>query len=301
VVSLATIPSRIASLGPVIDSIRNQTRRPDCVYVCISEFCEWEGRGYEVPSWLLEDPFVRVTVAPRDYGPANKLLGALTLERAPTTRILIVDDDWHCNPNLIEALEFRFRPDSRTALGLSGARLPRRWSRLDVRIGSEIEREPPLPWRLTFLGEPAKDVQVDLLQSGLGIMVRRDWFGDDIFELVETRQPWFLADDILLSGYLESKGVKRICVAGMRLPRLLEQANLKSLSGNGRMTERYRVAIPALASRLDIWQPNDLAPPFPWKPTLADLRYWSLLALRRGRRIVRRFAHPRPRAPGAPP
>lgn len=287
VVALATTPSRISSLGPVIESLRQQTRRPDCVYVCICDFCEWEGRGYDVPSWLLEDRFVRVVVAPRDHGPANKLLGMLPLETAPTTRIVIVDDDWLCHPDLLEGLEFRFRPDSRTAIGLSGARLPRRWSRMDVRIGPAIERAPPLPWRLTFLAEPPEDVPVDLLQFGFGTMVLREWFTDDIFELIDARRPWFFADDVLLSGYLECKGVERICVAGMRLPRPLEQAKLKPLSGEGRMTERYRAAIPALASALDIWHPRDLALAFPRKTSVADLCYWARLALRRVGRMFR--------------
>jgi hypothetical protein len=300
VVSLSTIPSRIGSLGLVIDSIKNQTRRPDCIYVCICEFCEWEGRGYDVPSWLLDDPFTRVVVAPKDYGPATKLLGVLPHERAPWTRIVTVDDDWRCNPDLLEGLELRFRTDTGGAIGLSGARLPRRWSRLDVRIGSAIEREPPLPWRLTFLAEPPEDVPVDLLQFGFGTMVRRDWFSDDIFGLVETHQPWFLADDVLLSGYLESKGVGRTCVAGMRLPRPLEQAKLSPLSGEGRMTARYRASIPALASALDIWRPGDLAPSLPPKPTLANLRYWARLVLRGARRIVARSTHASPPSVGDP-
>jgi hypothetical protein len=288
VVSLATIPSRIATLGPVIDSIKNQSRRPDCIYVCICEVCEWEGRGYDIPPWLSQDPYVRIALAPRDYGPANKLLGVLPLETAPTTRVVIVDDDWQCRADLLEGLERRFEPETRTAIGLSGARLPRRWRRLDVRVGTDIESEPPLPWRLTFLAEPRTDIPVDLLQFGFGSMIRRDWVGDDIFDLVDPGRPWFYTDDVLLSGYLESRGVKRTCVGGMRLPVLLEQSSLKPLSGDGRMTARYRVAIPALASTLGIWHPRNLSPSFPLRPTLTDLRYWGRLTLRKARRIAAR-------------
>jgi hypothetical protein len=247
---------------------------------------------------MSEDPFVRVAVAPRDYGPANKLLGVLTLETAPTTRIVIVDDDWQCRADLLEGLEQRFEPEAMTAIGLSGARLPRRWSRLDVRIGNAIEREPPLPWRLTFLAEPREDVPVDLLQFGFGAMIRRDWVGDDIFDLVDPSRPWFYADDVLLSGYLESSGVRRTCVAGMRLPTLLEQSNSNPLSGDGRMTARYRAAIPALASSLGIWRPSSLSPSFPRRPTLTDLRYWSRLMFRKARRISGDSDHARATSPG---
>jgi hypothetical protein len=101
VVSLATIPSRIGELAPVIDSLKAQERVPDGINVCISPFCEWEGSAYDVPRWLLDDPAVRVCVAAKDYGPANKLLGVLPIETDPTTRIVIVDDDWQCRPTLI--------------------------------------------------------------------------------------------------------------------------------------------------------------------------------------------------------
>ncbi len=288
VVSLATIPSRIGRLTPVIDSIKAQTRKPDRIYVCICEFCEWERSAYDVPTWLLEDTAIRVCVAPRDYGPANKLLGVLPAETSPTTRIVIVDDDWLCNRDLLEGLELRFGPDARTAIGLSGARVPRKWSRMEVRIGSEIKSAPPLPWRLTFLAEPAEDVSVDILQFGFGAMVLRGWFADDIYAMVESHQPWFFADDVLFSGYLEQKGVRRTCVSGMRLPRTLEHAKLNPLSGDGRMTKRYRAAIPTISAMLDIWRPDELAASFPRTPTFADLRYWSLLALRKGGRIARR-------------
>ena len=105
---------------------------------------------------------MQVCVAARDYGPANKLLGMLHEETAPRTRIVIVDDDWLCNRDLLENLEARFRPNERTAIGLSGARLPRKWSQIDVRMGSQIKTAPPLPWRLTFLAEPAEDIAVEV-------------------------------------------------------------------------------------------------------------------------------------------
>ena len=268
VVLLATIPSRIGKLATVIDSLKQQTRKPDCIYVCISEFNEREGRHYEVPAWLRDDPTVRVCVAAKDYGPATKLLGMLREEPAPTTRIVIVDDDWLCNPDLVEQLELRLEPEHKTAIGLSGARLPRSWSEIEVRIGAQIKAAPPSPWSLTFLAEPDEDMGVDIIQFGLGVIVFRGWFADDIYALVEPHEPWFLADDVLFSAYLEHRGVKRLCAAGLHLPRLLEQATLEPLSGDGRMTKRYRAAIPAIAARLAIWQSGAAA-----APSFAEVRH----------------------------
>jgi hypothetical protein len=210
----------------------------------------------------------------------------LPLEREPDTRIVIVDDDWLCNPDLLEDLERRFVQTERTAIGLSGARLPRRWRHMDTRIGAEIRTRPPLPWRLTFLAEPPEDVPVDLLQFGFGTIVRRDWLDDDVFELAGRDAPWRFADDVMLSGYLASKEIRRLCVAGTPLPRLLDHAKVRPLSGDGRMTARYRTAITALASALGIWPRHELAPSFPSRPSLAELRYWSGLALRKAGRFL---------------
>ena len=146
----------------------------------------------------------------------------------------------------------------------------------------------PLPWRLTFLAEPAEDIAVDILQFGFGAMVLREWFEDDIYAMIRPGQPLFFSDDVLFSGYLEHKGVKRVCVSGMRLPRLLAHAETKPLSGSGRMTRNYRSAIPTISSMLGIWRPHELAAIFPRMPTFAELRYWGRLALHKGYRVAHR-------------
>jgi hypothetical protein len=277
-VTLASIPSRISKIRPVIDSVKAQTRRPDRIYVCIPEFCIWEQSPYDVPDWLRQDESVEVVVSPKDYGPATKLLGMLDKEPDPATRIVIVDDDWAYAPNMLETLERRFEELGGVAIGSSGARLPRHWSTMESRIGPEIEDRPQLRHELVFIAEAPKDIAVDILQYGFGAMVLRGWFDDDIRDLVAPQDPLFFADDVLFSGYLESKGIRRICIAGMPLPRLLDHWNARPLHGDGRATRNYRAAIPALSARLNIWAPEGLFEPRP--PMRAVLRYHALRAMR---------------------
>jgi FkbM family methyltransferase len=284
VVTLATIPSRIARIGPVIDSLKAQTRRPDRLYVCIPEVCLWERSGYDVPTWLHRDESVEVVVSATDYGPANKLIGVLKKEPDPSTRIVIVDDDWAYNPDLLETLESRFEEFGDAAIGSSGARLTRHWSRMTARIGPEIDLKPQLRNELVFLAESPRDVSVDILQYGFGAMVQRGWFEDDIRDLVKPLEPLFFADDVLLSGYLESKGIQRVCVKGLPLPHALAQGAFRPLHGDGRATSNYRAAIPELSRRLNIWAPETLFDPRPSVAVVA--RHLAGRALQKVRRLT---------------
>jgi len=286
VVTLSTIPSRISKIAPVLDSIKRQTRKPNRIYVCICTFCEWEKSAYEVPEWLLADDDVQITVSQRDCGPANKLLGMLHLETAPQTRIVIVDDDWLYGKDLLERLEERFQCYPGCAVGSSGARLPRKWSQIAVRIGPEVST-PPTPRHLTFVAEPPEDVAVDILQFGFGSMVLREWFEDDIYELIQPKRPLFFCDDVLFSGYLESRGIRRMCVSGISLPLLLDHSRLHPLSGEGRMTENYRAAVPTISSMLGIWPHAGFAFGLRDLPTIGELRSLGVRGMRKGYRVAR--------------
>ena len=284
--TLTTIPSRISRIRPVIESLEAQTRPPARIYVCICEWCLRENAGYEVPDWLGRDELVQVVVAAKDYGPATKLIGMLDQEPDPSTRIVIVDDDWAYEPNMVEALEERFEESGNAAIGSSGARLPRRWTEMVARIGPEIEAKPQLRHQLVFIAEAPEDLHVDILQFGFGAIVLRGWFDDDLRDLVKPLEPLFFADDVLFSGYLESRGVPRVCISGMKLPRLLDHWNVRPLHGDGRATRNYRAAIPELAARLSIWSPEDLFEPRP--PLRAVLRHLLLRMLYRTYRVTLR-------------
>ena len=107
VVSIATIPSRIASLGPTLDSLMAGTRVPDQVLIVHPDFCVWEESQYPEVDFLSSPKFYdgRVVefITTRDWGPSTKILGALEFVKDDCIMIL-ADDDVAYHPSFVEGL-----------------------------------------------------------------------------------------------------------------------------------------------------------------------------------------------------
>jgi hypothetical protein len=95
IVSIATIPSRIAKIRPTLESLLAGHRPPDRILVNTPTFCRYENSGYEIPGFLT-DPAqfggkVRHVVSPIDWGPGTKILGPVP--HLPAESILVIADD----------------------------------------------------------------------------------------------------------------------------------------------------------------------------------------------------------------
>ena len=95
VVSIATLPSRIGSMRPALESLLGGDLVPDRILVVITDYSPREKCGFVIPDFL-EDPaftqgIVEVVVSSRDWGPGTKSLGAL--EHIKEDCILVTADD----------------------------------------------------------------------------------------------------------------------------------------------------------------------------------------------------------------
>ena len=107
VISIATVPSRIAKLRPTIDSLLNGTLVPDRILIVHPEYCKWEKSGYEIPDFLADPDYCRGIVAAvrsdEDWGPGTKILGAL--DYLPKECYLVLaDDDVTYHPHFLQGL-----------------------------------------------------------------------------------------------------------------------------------------------------------------------------------------------------
>src|SRR4051794_1700330 len=78
VVSFTTSPMRLPKCRPVIDSLLNQTRRPDAILLNLPPRFDRTGEEYPpyelLPNWLIGDSLVKIERCDRDWGPATKIL-----------------------------------------------------------------------------------------------------------------------------------------------------------------------------------------------------------------------------------
>jgi hypothetical protein len=161
----------------------------------LGEF-EASGTGYHNANHSVLVQFLR-----EDFGPATKLLGALLVERDPNTIILTVDDDIVYSPLLLPFI--RGSAPSEAAFAavcqtLTPARDNYVWMH-DGAFGADWL------WRV----EP-KECQ-GWLVGWAAVAYRVGFFSEDVFALARNvSHGCFLNDDVWLSGYLMSKGVRRV-------------------------------------------------------------------------------------------
>ena len=196
---MTTIPSRIDKMPVMIQSIRDQTRKPDMFILWLPEICEKEGCGYDVPKWLTE--MLTIMPAMRDWGPVTKLLPLLRMSWAADTLLVTVDDDVVYDSHMLEELEKASLsgefPDS--ALGFVG---------IDnsCYIHAEEVRKRGL-----------EGAEVNVIGGYRGVAYRRDLLDEsleqDALELM--REGPFVLDDHLISWNLKRRAKKLVVVRTM--------------------------------------------------------------------------------------
>lgn len=95
IVSIATVPSRIAHLRPTLESLLAGELVPTKIFVVRPEYCNWESSGYVTPAFLIDAEFcqgiIENVIAEKDWGSGTKLLGSLN--RVPSECYLVLADD----------------------------------------------------------------------------------------------------------------------------------------------------------------------------------------------------------------
>jgi hypothetical protein len=198
VVSLTTIPDRIAKIRPTINSLLDQSRRPDAICLNLPSHARRERREYTIPEFLKQIPQVERIDCGEDRGPGTKLLPTLEREKDPNTRIIVMDDDQIYPRNLVETLVGASDEMPDAAVGSRGFAIP---------AGYDIERRNTLYG--THLARPEP---VEIMQGSAGFLVRPRFFTKDLFDYSDAPPESFFVDDVWVAGHMARNGVPRFIV-----------------------------------------------------------------------------------------
>ena len=199
VVSLCTLPTRIDTLKKTLDSLFNQTVKPDAIYLHVS-FRYDRLDGISMPDESLKElkgkyPSLTIQTLP-DYGPISKLFIGLLNEQHPDTSIITCDDDVIYNATWFEDICNNGASD---ATGYRGRAFRKQINYSDTQI---IESD-----------KINKETKVDILTGVRGCKYKRGLFEADFIDRwefnIEKHPVIFYNDDIWISGCLAERGVAR--------------------------------------------------------------------------------------------
>ena len=209
IVSFTTSPTRINKCGPMINSILDQTRKPDLFLLNIPEKFARTGEWYIVPKYIRKS--LTVNRIDTDYGPATKILPSVMYLRDGTentkkydpenTRIIYLDDDIAYPKRMIETYERMIPPNDNNVWTSTGFDF--------VNMGLNGKRN---------------HLDTATIAEGYGsVCVKLNTFGEDFEDYMKRytaidNPVCRLSDDIILSNYYHRRNVG---ITIMNIPGLL--------------------------------------------------------------------------------
>lgn len=188
IISLSTIPSRIELIDPTLNSLLDQTVRPEKIYLNVPKFSIRENRAYVIPDRLKNHPIIEVVEVDKDWGPATKMIPTLLREADRDTPILVLDDDYVYTKNLVETYVKSMEEIDHAVLCLKGWNLP-----------YEMNHKNKIRYR----GMETKDFKrVDLFEGSSSYLVKPSFFPKEMFDYERAPKEAFYCDDIWVSGNL---------------------------------------------------------------------------------------------------
>ncbi|WP_372885409.1 glycosyltransferase family 2 protein [Shimia sp.] len=242
IVSLTSVPPRFPGLQRPLQSLLDQSVRPEKVLLYLSRhyprYPDWDGRLPEVPEG------VEIRHVDHDWGPATKILPALRDFAGEDLEILFCDDDQIYVPTMAARFLAARRRHPQASIASSGmACFPpppgasrRRFVQLPRMRPYSKYLNPAFLLRLVrpeiarlLTGRPYIDpVRRNVLRPGYadgfegfsGVMVRPEFFPEEVFDIPDFARP---VDDVWLSGHATRLGHAPWIVGGLFYPRLMPQ------------------------------------------------------------------------------
>lgn len=213
IITLTTIPERIAKIRPALLSLLDQSVAVSEIRINVP-YTSCKGEKYIIPHWLTKLKYVKIYRHLIDRGPATKLLPTLLDPKTDNKKIIVVDDDViygsHTIENLITTFNKYNKKDdkknnkdnkkyNKTAVTMYGDCLKNNYetnNSLLVRVKNYLHGE----------------TYTDIMRGHSGYMVDKSMFTEDIYNYHKYPKECFFVDDNYLSYHLKRNGVKILMV-----------------------------------------------------------------------------------------
>lgn len=202
VATLTTIPNRISSIKPTLQSIVNQSVKFDAVYLNIPYISKKQDANYIIPSDISDYAHI---IRCEDYGPITKLFGALVTEKSPDTIIITFDDDVIYPESLVEKLLTKHKNSPNVAIGSAGIKL----GTFPFYISTTNNEHSKNSHWYNF---NTKGEEVDIIIGTSGVLYKREFFPpiDNIADILKYKDMNLPKEDsVVISGYLSEHDIRR--------------------------------------------------------------------------------------------
>ena len=219
IVSLSTLPDRIANLRPTLECLLQQTRPPDEIVLSVPTFSIRQQCSYTIPQFFSEFPNVRILRCECDWGPATKSIPAIQDELAAgrsETLIMVADDDRIYPHDAVETYLHYSRRLPDAALCFRGAPMPRSYDWRDS--------------KQTFGHRIRAPKQVAVITGCGSYLVKPKFFDASFWDYTGAPRGAFYMDDIWISGSLDRRGVRKYVIpSSTRLRSVKQQGRTMTL------------------------------------------------------------------------
>lgn len=217
IVSLTTIPPRFVKIIDTINSLKNQTIKPDFIELYIpKKYKRFQYSNKDIPklpSW------VNIVEIEGDFGPATKVLPALKRYPSPDNKIIFCDDDRVYDKKWVERFLQCSEKYPEFAIAEVGWLLEEVLGEKFTNHKQEYAQINSVPKNIYFrlkkllgLGIIKPHIKpflksgfVDILGGCGGVLVKPNFFDSNVHEIPDE---CFTVDDIWLSGQLEKNNRK---------------------------------------------------------------------------------------------
>jgi len=197
--SLTTTPYRLKHISNTLDSLVNQTVKPNYILLNIPHKFNRTDEYYKIPQFLNYYDNLIINRIEKDYGPITKLLGAVKyIPKDEDTWIIICDDDILYLQETLEYYVKYIQKKHDCAYSISGFNmlLSKDFLKNKIKVGLEY---------------PKRDFsKINVLEGFASFAVHRSFFDDDFIPYVEfciQNKDCKMSDDIIISNYLGMKGI----------------------------------------------------------------------------------------------